>query len=208
MARPTKLTPDVAAKIVQLVKVGNYAERAAQMVGVEPRTFYRWMERGRAQRRGRYRQFCQVVRQAKAEREGRLVTIVSLGAERDPKLALEMLSRTDPKRWARRDNLNLDAKLRHDGQIRHEHERVKPDLSMLSDEELRAYQAHLIAIEDLNTKITHRSAAAQGAGFCASPAADPRVAYLGHRLLVRTHDHTRHDDANDVKTADDDTLVM
>ena len=44
--RPTKLTPDLQAKIVEALKAGNYAEVAARHVGIASSTFYDWMKRG------------------------------------------------------------------------------------------------------------------------------------------------------------------
>lgn len=65
MARPTKLTPEVQAGIVESIKAGAFDWVAAQAAGVDPRTFYRWMAQG-ASGRGRFSQFCQEVKQARA----------------------------------------------------------------------------------------------------------------------------------------------
>ena len=47
IGRPTKLTPALQARIVKLVREGNYPETAAQSEGVHRDTYYSWMERGR-----------------------------------------------------------------------------------------------------------------------------------------------------------------
>lgn len=135
MARPTKFTPELAAKILQLVETGCFASVAAQAVGLSPATFHRWVQRGKAQRRGQFRDFCDGLTRARAKARGRMVTIVSLAAEQDWRAAAYYLERTDPKRWGRRDKLAVDGQLRH----KVERQRVKPDLSVLSDEELEAY---------------------------------------------------------------------
>lgn len=46
--RATKLTPEIQDRIAQAVKTGMFQNRAARMAGVHESTFYRWMERGRA----------------------------------------------------------------------------------------------------------------------------------------------------------------
>lgn len=44
--RPSKLTDDVAQRILDAVLEGAYLETAAQAAGVSPRTLHRWVERG------------------------------------------------------------------------------------------------------------------------------------------------------------------
>ena len=46
MARPTDLTPDVHARIVETVRLGNFRETAAAAAGVDVRTMRRWLYRG------------------------------------------------------------------------------------------------------------------------------------------------------------------
>jgi hypothetical protein len=72
VARPTKLTLEVQAAIVEALKAGNYAEDAAVHAGIEPRTYYRWMKRGESGR-GAFGQFCQAIREAEAAVAGRMI---------------------------------------------------------------------------------------------------------------------------------------
>jgi transposase-like protein len=66
VGRRTKLTPEVQASIVKLIRDGSYDYQAARANGIDDSTFRRWM---RAGERGNpiYRPFCAEVRQARAE---------------------------------------------------------------------------------------------------------------------------------------------
>lgn len=66
MARPTKLTPEAAQKIVALIRQGAYDWVAAQAAGINPATFRRWMAAGRAGNRT-YAEFAREVDRARAE---------------------------------------------------------------------------------------------------------------------------------------------
>ena len=46
VARPTKLTPAVAERILSAIRAGNFMEVAARYAGISPSTLYRWLERG------------------------------------------------------------------------------------------------------------------------------------------------------------------
>lgn len=48
--RPTSLTPEVSARIIQAVRAGSYISHAAEFAGVHRDTVYGWLERGRAER--------------------------------------------------------------------------------------------------------------------------------------------------------------
>lgn len=46
MARPTKLTPDVQAKICTAIQAGNYIETASAFAGIGKTALYEWLKRG------------------------------------------------------------------------------------------------------------------------------------------------------------------
>ena len=46
MARPTKLTPELQAEMVLIIRAGNYQVVACRHVGIPEKTFYEWMRRG------------------------------------------------------------------------------------------------------------------------------------------------------------------
>ena len=61
MGRKPKLTPEVQARICELLNKGAWFKEAAQDAGITERTFYNWMERGEKAKSGLYFQFFQAV---------------------------------------------------------------------------------------------------------------------------------------------------
>ena len=98
MPRQTKLTPDLQERILNMIRLGNYRNVAAQAVGIAPETFSRWMSRPHDP----YRQFRQAVEQAEAMAEVSMVALIAKAARDDPKYALQYLARKAPERWAQR----------------------------------------------------------------------------------------------------------
>jgi hypothetical protein len=104
MARPTKLSPEVHQRIVAAIRAGNYAGPAARSAGVSEATFYRWMEGGRKQKRGIYRDFYDDVERAKADAEVEAVAYVRKAMPKDWRACMSYLERRNPDRWRRRDS--------------------------------------------------------------------------------------------------------
>lgn len=111
--RPT-LTRDLAQKIVDVVKVGNYLKTAAAYCGVGYSTLLLWQQKGRAQQervlaghdvepgQELYLEFLELLTQAEAQAQ---VTAVAAWrtAMRDPsnwRAAMEYLARKAPDQWA------------------------------------------------------------------------------------------------------------
>lgn len=103
MGRPTKLTPQVQEKIIQAISAGNYQDIAARYAGVDPATFYRWMEKGASdQAPENYRKFREAVESAKAQAEVRSVTLIQRAAQNGTwQAAAWYLERSAPQRWSR-----------------------------------------------------------------------------------------------------------
>lgn len=103
--RPTKLTPERALGIVELVSAGNYKATAAKANGVGESTLYRWLEQGEADAAADiasvHREFREAITRAEADSETKLLDAIVRAIPDDPKLALEILSRRHPARWAR-----------------------------------------------------------------------------------------------------------
>lgn len=68
MARPCKLNDEVKQTIVGYIRLGATHRHAAQAAGISEPTFYRWMDQGRTQKRGKFRELRDAV--ARAESEG------------------------------------------------------------------------------------------------------------------------------------------
>ncbi len=103
--RPSKLTEEAIAKIVQLLNAGNFMHVAAAGAGVDRTTFFGWMTLGKQQRRGKYRDFFNRIREALTNAEVINVARIVKAGEKDPKHAKWWLAHGPARRrWA--DNLS------------------------------------------------------------------------------------------------------
>lgn len=73
MAPPTKLTPEVHARIVKFVRGGVYLETAAAAAGISKRSLYSWLSQGRKATEGIHFDFAEDVEQAIGQDEVRSV---------------------------------------------------------------------------------------------------------------------------------------
>jgi len=93
----TKLTNHRAAVILHAISCGCYRETAAELAGVKAETLSHWMGwTGEP-----YETFQRLVRKAEADLEARMVRIITGQAEVRPELALAILERKFPQRWAK-----------------------------------------------------------------------------------------------------------
>ena len=67
MGRPTKLTEEVQAAIVESIKRGCTFKAAALAAGIAEGTFFKWMKRGEQAKKGRFFEFRQAIKKAEAE---------------------------------------------------------------------------------------------------------------------------------------------
>jgi transposase-like protein len=111
VGRPTKLTPEIQERIVELLKAGNYVETACAVVGIGRTTYYDWMKKAEeSTRANKYTRFHDAVRQAKAWSEARLVAMINKHAEKIWQAAAWMLERKYPERWGRNRKVSKPAK--------------------------------------------------------------------------------------------------
>ena len=68
---PLTLTPEVAKKICDAIRAGNYRFVAAAWAGIPKRTFRRWCEKGKTARSGIYKDFWHLVQEAEKAADGR-----------------------------------------------------------------------------------------------------------------------------------------
>ena len=98
MARRTKLTPEVQKRFVEALKLGATHRIACQYCGIDPSTFYRWMQK----ERGVYRKFRDEVKEAEAVGSlGSLARINKSAKEGDWKAAAWLLERRYPSEYGR-----------------------------------------------------------------------------------------------------------
>lgn len=108
MGRPHELTPETAKRIVDAIRLGNYAVVACQLAGITETTYYRWLERGedKEQPDGSwtlgeepFREFRESVKRAEAEAEAMAVGTLVVASRANASDALRFLERRYPKRW-------------------------------------------------------------------------------------------------------------
>jgi hypothetical protein len=88
---------------VTVIKAGNTVEVAAAAVGINPVTYYRWMNRGEAAGSGHYRAFWDPVTQARREAEVELVARITMTARNGSwRAAAWLLEYHHPERRGRR----------------------------------------------------------------------------------------------------------
>lgn len=110
MGRPTKLTPEVHKRIVDMVRAGNYPEIAAQAAGINSATYYRWMQKGE-DGTAPYGEFREAVKEAQAAAESHAVTTIRKAAmDGTWQAAAWYLERSKPERWRRRENVEVTGK--------------------------------------------------------------------------------------------------
>ena len=102
MARPSKLTPEVAERIIAGIRAGNYAEPSARAAGISPATFYRWLKAGEEAKSGACREFYEGVKQAEAQAEVEIVARLRKAVPEDWRAGLTILERRYSSRWGRR----------------------------------------------------------------------------------------------------------
>lgn len=106
--RPTELTPEAEATILDILRNGGYRRAAANTVGVTYRTLAGWIGQGRKAKSGFFHNFFQRVMQAEQEAENMQVKRVFDASAQDVKNAQWWLERKYPERWSQNKKLILD----------------------------------------------------------------------------------------------------
>lgn len=107
MGRPTKLTQDIQDKIVDAILAGNYQDAASRYVGIDPATFYRWMQKGDGAD-DQYGEFREAVENAKAAAEVENVAIIRMAARDGTwQAAAWWLERTRPQKFGRKERYEV-----------------------------------------------------------------------------------------------------
>lgn len=106
MARPSKLTPDSQASIVEAILHGCTYKDAAEAAGVSYDTFNEWMKAGAEARSGKFFEFSEAVSKANAQCAVNFTRVIqSAAAKGDAKYALEWLKRRRRGEWG--DNVDV-----------------------------------------------------------------------------------------------------
>lgn len=102
MARPSKLTPESQARIVQAIEVGATYELAAQFGGVVYTTFNDWMKRGEDAKSGRFYEFYNAIKAAEGKAAIKWLALIDKAATDSWQAAAWKLERRYPETFGRR----------------------------------------------------------------------------------------------------------
>lgn len=97
--RPLKLTPELIEKMASVVRIGNYLDTAARFCGVDKLSFYSWMKKGHAQKRGIYRDFLNAMEEAQAAADVRDHGHIASASGKDWRAAVEHLRLRNQARY-------------------------------------------------------------------------------------------------------------
>lgn len=102
LGRPDGLTPELRDEFVRHLLVGNYIETACSLCRINKQSVYAWLRRGHDQKRGKYRDFLNAVKEAQAKAESRGLLLIEKAANGGQwQAAAWRLERKFPKRWGR-----------------------------------------------------------------------------------------------------------
>jgi len=114
MARKTKLSPEIQEQICKHISIGVPFKYAALACGISERTLYNWLERGKKEKRSKYFQFLQAVKEAEARSIVRDIAILEKAAQEGKWQAVAWrLERRHPQDFGRKDEFHLE----HSGKI-------------------------------------------------------------------------------------------
>jgi transposase len=112
--RQPALTPEITARIANIVSSGSYLTTAIAAAGVPRQTFYGWWKRGDPDgedpSEAGFRDMRERIERARAEGEARNVAVIAKAAQdANWQAAAWMLERSFPERWARPSQRPEDA---------------------------------------------------------------------------------------------------
>lgn len=105
MSAETRLTPELAEKLVSIIREGNYRRTACMICRVHETTFSRWM----ASNREPFLSFQAAVREAEAEAEREQLAKIVTSPE--PADAKWYLARKNPDAWAETRRVDLKGRI-------------------------------------------------------------------------------------------------
>ncbi len=106
--RPSKLTSEVKARLVQAIEAGNYYEAACGYAGITYTTFRNWMIKGENAKSGKYREFFEAITRAETVAEVRMVAQWQQHMPEDYRAIRDFLERRFPDRWGRKDKVQQE----------------------------------------------------------------------------------------------------
>jgi hypothetical protein len=116
MARPTKFNDKRAARIIELVREGNFKTTAARGAGINPATLDRWIKDGVAGKNKQLREFCAALEVAEAEAEIEGLKEWKVARKTSPEAIKEYLRRRF-KHWNVPDKAEIKQEIKEDTDV-------------------------------------------------------------------------------------------
>lgn len=124
----TKLTPQLQEQIGKNITLGMPLKFAAEAAGITEVTFYNWLKRGENESKGKFFEFAEHIKACKAKAvQLHLKLITKAATDGSWQASAWILERRHPEEFGRKDRLELDANMKHSGDL---------NLHTLSDEDL------------------------------------------------------------------------
>lgn len=125
----SKLTPELQKEIGNYILLGSPLKFAAEASGISEKAFYNWMSQGEKESKGKFREFYDYINECKAKSvQLHLKLITSAAKEGNWTASAWILERRFSNEFGKRDKLELDANMKHSGEI---------DINSMSDEDLQ-----------------------------------------------------------------------
>lgn len=105
--RKSKLTADLQAKIVKLIRQGNYAETACNAVGISDVTYYNWLKWGEKEPDSIYFSFFKAIKEAESKSEAEYLELIKKAAPTSWQAAAWIMERKWWKKWGRKDKIQM-----------------------------------------------------------------------------------------------------
>ena len=116
MARPCILTPEITDRVCEGLRLGLPIRQACAGV-ISQASYFEW--RARKEEGGLFAEFAERTDEAIEDGFRSLAVVVRKGAQKNPKLALELLARRDHENWGRRSTVVGEVKVTHTGNVMH-----------------------------------------------------------------------------------------
>jgi transposase-like protein len=111
----SKLTPEIAAAVLENIARGNYIEIACQAAGIGAKTLRNWRDRGERddEAAAPYREFVEALEQARALGHTFHIGIIARAARENWTASAWILERTDPARYGRHERVTQSGDMQH-----------------------------------------------------------------------------------------------
>jgi len=123
-----KLTTEVKKEICTYVEDGLSFKDACYLVGIDERTIYYWLQKGKEAKSGIFFRLFQGIRAAEARAKHRRIKTIKAREEENADFALEMLARKYPEEFGKKE-----IHVEHGGTVEHKHG-VTPELKDMIDD--------------------------------------------------------------------------